>query len=308
MNDTEVPSMVQVHLSIRVLLTVLPSLIFLSINSIMLFALVKKPLFLESPRYILFGHLLLSDSLQLLLTTLLYIFALTMVRIITCICVIVTQLAAITVKMSPINLALMSLERYVAICFPLRHATIATSKAMSVAIAVMWTVASVDSFAHLFLFFSFSNRSLAAQQICKKRSIFQLPVYVILNRVFTVVNFVLVTVIIIYTYVAIMIAVKYSSSCTHRAKIAQKTVLLHALQLFLYLISTFFYTINSSELFNSDPAFALYIKQVLFLGLIIFPKFLSPLIYGLRDQTLRQVFKYSFTFGYKSSVEPYTNP
>ncbi|KAM4726238.1 odorant receptor 131-2-like [Anableps anableps] len=305
MNNTEHPSMIQIHLSIRVLLTVLPCFFFLYVNSIMLFALVKKPLFLESPRYILFGHLLFSDFLQVLLSTLLYIFALTMVRIITCVCIIVIQLAAITVKMSPINLAVMSLERFVAICFPLRHATIATSKATRVAIAVMWTVASLDSFAQLFLFFSLHNRSLTTQQVCKKKSVFHLQVYVVLNQVFTVVNFVLVTIIIIYTYVATMIAVKYSSSCAHRAKVAHKTVILHVLQLCLYLISALFNMINSSDLFNFDPAVALYVQHMLFLGLIIFPKFLSPLIYGLKDQTFRHVFKYYFTFGYKSSVEPY---
>lgn len=305
MNDTEVPSMVQIHVSIRVLLTLLPCILFLYINGIMLFALLKKPLFLESPRYILFGHLLFSDSLQVLLTTLLYVLALTMVRIITCACIIVIQFAAITVKMSPINLAVMSLERFVAICFPLRHPTIATVKATRVAIAVMWTVASVDSLAQLFLFFRLSNGSLLTHQVCRKRFVFHLHVYVILNRVFTLVNFVLVTVIIIYTYVATMIAAKSSSCSAHRAKIAHKTMILHVLQLCLYLISIVFNMINSSDLFQLEKDVALYFKHMVFLCLILFPKFLSPLIYGLKDQTFRDVFKYYFTFGYKSSVEPY---
>ncbi|XP_012722549.2 odorant receptor 131-2-like [Fundulus heteroclitus] len=305
MNGTEVHSMIQIHLSLRVLLTVLPCLLFLFVNSIMLFKLLKKPLFMESPRYVLFGHLLFSDSLQLLLTMLLYILALTMVRIITCVCVVVIQLSAITVKMSPINLAVMSLERYVAICFPLRHGTIATFRATRAAIAVMWTLASLDSFVQLFLFFSLSTRSLTAHQICSRKGVFQLQVYVIINQVFTVVNFVLVTVIIFYTYVAIMVAVKCRCSCVHRAKMARKTVLLHMLQLCLYLISSLFSMINSSELLNLDPAAAFYIHPMLFSGLIILPRCLSPVIYGLRDHKLRQVFKCNFTFVYKASVEPH---
>ncbi|XP_023198471.1 olfactory receptor 52A1-like isoform X2 [Xiphophorus maculatus] len=278
MNGTEGPSMIQIHVPVRVLLTVLPCLFFLYVNSVMLFALVKKPLLLESPRYILFGHLLFSDFLQF---------------------------TAITVKMSPINLAVMSLERFVAICFPLRHAAIATSRVTRGAIAVMWTVASLDSFTQLCLFFSLGNRSLTAQQVCRKKTVFQLQVYVIVNQVFTVANFVLVTVIIIYTYIATMVAVKCGSSCAHRAKVAHQTVILHALQLCLYLISTLFNMINSSDLFNLDPGVALYVNHLLFLGLIIFPKFLSSLLYGLKDQTFKHVFKYYFTFGYRSSVEPY---
>lgn len=296
--------MIRIHLSIRILLSVLPCLLFLSVNSIMLFALLKKPLFLESPRYLLFGNLLLSDSLQVLLTTLLYVFALTRVKMITLSCVIVTQLTTITVRMSPLSLALMSLERYVAICFPLRHATIATTKATRVAIAVMWTLACLDSFIQLFLFFKLSNRDLNVQLICERKSIYQLHVYVVLNQVFTIINFMLVTLVIIYTYVGIMVAVRFSSSCAYRAKTAPKTVLLHALQLCLYLISTLFNMINSSELFNLDPAVALQVRPAIFLVLIIFPRFLSPLIYSLRDQTLRQTFKYYFTFGNKS-VGPY---
>ncbi|XP_014844717.1 PREDICTED: olfactory receptor 52A1-like [Poecilia mexicana] len=305
MNGTEDQSMIHIHVSVRVLLTVLPCLFFLYVNSVMLFALVKKPLLLESPRYILFGHLLFSDFLQVLLTTLLYIFALTMVRIITCACIFVIQFTAITVKMSPINLAVMSLERFVAICFPLRHAAIATSRVTRGAIAVMWTAASLDSVTQLCLFFSLGNRNLTARQVCRKKTVFHLQVYVIVNQVFTVANFVLVTIIIIYTYIATLVAVKCGSSCARRAKVAHQTVILHALQLCLYLISTLFNMINSSDLFNLDPAVALYVQHMLFLVLIIFPKFLSPLLYGLKDQTFKHVFKYYFTFGYRSSVEPY---
>ncbi|XP_039682336.1 odorant receptor 131-2-like [Perca fluviatilis] len=126
---------------VKVLLSILPCLLFLYGNGVMMFSLLRKPLLLESLRYVLFGHLLLTDSLQLLVTMLLYIIAATMVRMISYVCIIVTPFAGITVKMSPLNLAVMCLERYVAICFSLRHADIATTRTTGVAIAFMWTVA-----------------------------------------------------------------------------------------------------------------------------------------------------------------------
>ncbi|XP_051257194.1 odorant receptor 131-2-like [Dicentrarchus labrax] len=307
-NTTEVTQGMLFQSPVKALLSMLPCLLFLYINGIMLFVLLRKPLILESPRYILFGHLLLTDTMQLLVTMLLYIFAVTMVTMISYVCIFVTLLAAITVKMSPLNLAVMSVERYVAICFPLRHADIATTRKTGVAIVVMWTVSSLDSFTQLFLFISLENTSFTVPRTCTRNSILQLPIYSILSKVFTILYFVLVSLIIIFTYIATMITVKSSSSNVHNASKAHKTVLLHLLQLCLCLTSTLFNMINSSGMWNVDPALAIHIQYALFVGLIVFPKCLSPLIYGLRDQTFRRAFKYYFTFGLKTTVKPFPKP
>ncbi|XP_041865044.1 odorant receptor 131-2-like [Melanotaenia boesemani] len=303
MNVTKVPQLMPLETSAKALMTVMPCLLFLYINSVMVFALLKKPFFMDSPRYVLFGHLLFTDSLQLLLCMMLYLFAVTQVRMITHVCIIVTQFAVVTIKISPLNLAVMSLERYVAICFPLRHSTIATSRTTRIAIAVMWTVASLDSFTQLFLFISLEKTGFTTQGFCIISNVFQLQVYMTVNRAFTIVNFVLVSLIIIYTYVALVVTVRSASFHARNANKAHRTVLLHLLQFCLCLVSTLFSMINSASLLNVNPSIALHIQYVLFVGLIIFPKCLSPLIYGLRDQTFRCVFIYYFTFGSKSTVE-----
>lgn len=290
--------------SVKAALSMLPCFFFLYVNAIMMFALLKKPLLLESSRYILFGHLLMCDSVQLLLTMLLYIFAVMMVRMINYVCVFVSLLAAVTVKMSPLNLAVMSLERYVAVCFPLRHPSFATPRSTGKAIAVMWIVASLDSFIQLFLFVRMEKTIFPMQSFCIRNSVFRLEVYVTLNMAFTILYFVFVSMIIIYTYTAIMITVKSASSRGRHTNKAPKTVLLHLLQLWLYLTSTLFNMINPSMMLKVPPDMAIHAQYVLFVGLIIFPKCLSPLIYGLRDQTLCRVFKNYFTFGFRASVKP----
>ncbi|XP_047463740.1 odorant receptor 131-2-like [Mugil cephalus] len=305
MNDTTEVHIKPFQTSVTALLSLLPCLLFLYVNSVMVFALLRKPLLLECSRYMLFGHLLFTDSLQLIVTMLLYIFAVTMVKMISYVCIIFTLLAAITVKMSPLNLAVMSLERYVAICFPLRHANIATSRTTAIAIAFMWIVASLESCIQFFLFVSLENTSFTVKRVCTRSSVYRVQVYITLNRVFTIMYFVLVSVIIIYTYIAIMITARSASSSVRNADKAHKTVLLHLLQLCLCLTSTLFNMINSSALLNLNPAIAIHIQYILFLGLIIFPKCLSPLIYGLRDQTFRHVFKYYLTFGLKTTVRPF---
>ncbi|XP_035035068.1 odorant receptor 131-2-like [Hippoglossus stenolepis] len=299
MNDTTDVTQLK---PLKAVLSMLPCLFFLYVNGVMLFALLRKPLLLESSRYILFAHLLLTDSLQLVVTMLLYIIAVTMFNMISYVCVIITTIASIAVKISPLNLAVMSLERYVAVCFPLRHVDITTTRRTGNAIAVIWTVASLDSVTQIFVLVSHENKGFTVPRFCDRNSIFRLPIFSTLNISFTIIYFVLVGMVIIYTYIAIMITVKSASSCNSNASKAHRTVLLHLLQFCLCLTSTLFSLIN--RLWNINRNMAINVQYALFLGLIIFPKCLSPLIYGLRDHTFRHIFIYYFTFGLKSNVRP----
>lgn len=304
LNETEIPQMRPSGVPVKAILSMLPCLFFLYVNSVMVFALLRKPLLLESPRYILFAHLLFIESLQLLLAMLLYLFVVSTVQMIGYVCIAVTQFAAVTIRMSPLNLAVMSLERYVAISFPLRHTTISTPRMAGVAIVVIWTVASLDTFIQIFLFVNLKSKDFSSQGICKRNSVFRMQVFVTLDRAFTVVNLVLVTTVVLYTYIAVMITAM--TSLERSVNKAQKTLLLHLFQLCLCLVSTMFDMINSSEMLTLDPGIAIEVQYILFLSLIIFPKCLSPLIYGLRDHNLKRSFKYHFTFGCVSTVSPYS--
>lgn len=305
-NTTDGPRVMMFQTAFKVAMMTLPCFLFLYINGIMLFALLSRPVLLESSRYILFGHLLFTESLQLVLSMIMYLFAVTLVKMISYACLAATLLTTITTKISPLNLAMMSLERYVAICFPLRHAELTTTRTTQVSIVVMWTMVSLESFIQLLLFFSLENASFTMPRICMRNSVLRLEIYATVNKTFTIVYFVLVSMIIVYTYIAIVITVKTSSSKESKSNsnTAQKTVLLHLVQLCLCLMASLFYIINSSNKMELNSAAALHVQYVLFVGLIIFPKCLTPLIYGLRDQTFRQAFKYYFTFGLRTTVEP----
>ena len=110
----------------KLVVVILMTLFFVSVNCIMLCALRSKRVFKESPRYILFAHMLFNDSVQLILTSLLYVFILAYLKITKVFCSLLIFLSVTIFRNAPFNLAVMSLERYVAICFPLRHAVIAT--------------------------------------------------------------------------------------------------------------------------------------------------------------------------------------
>ncbi|XP_061072307.1 odorant receptor 131-2-like [Conger conger] len=129
-NASTISSNAQEYLSdshrLKFSFSLIPVVFFTYFNCVMLFTLKRKAAFQGVPRYILFGHMLLADSLQFLCSMLSYFIAVAKVYMTNGLCGVLLSLTNITTHISPLNLAVMVLERYSAICFPLRHAEIAT--------------------------------------------------------------------------------------------------------------------------------------------------------------------------------------
>ena len=287
-------------------LSVIPVVFFIYINCVMLFTLKIKAAFQGVSRYILFGHMLFADSLQLLCSMVSYFIAVAKVYMSNGLCVILVLLASSTTRISPLNLAVMALERYSAICFPLRHAEIATIKWTGVAIGVVWVLGSLNAVIRFFLFITIGPPFFVVQTYCRKGDLFNLKLYSDMNKVFTGVYFVLVGLIITYTYVAIMVEAKSASSDKSKATKARNTVLLHLIQLGLCL-SSFAVGILNALTLRLEARTGSNVRYVIFMIFVILPRCLSPLIYGLRDERFRPVFVYYFTFGLKNKIKPEVN-
>ncbi|XP_071374693.1 odorant receptor 131-2-like [Centroberyx affinis] len=279
-------------------LSALPCLIFLYINSIMLFTLRSKPVFTETPRYILLYNLLFADTVQLALGQLLYILATARVYMMRYVCLIITMVAIITTDISPFNLAVMSLERYVAVCFPLRHASIVTIRNSIAAVAAIWAVCSVNMLIRLLMlvFLDSTPFHRFMQDFCAKDALFQLKIFHDFEKGFMCVVFVSVGIVIICSYIAVIVTARSASSDKASASKARKTVLLHLIQLGLTLASTLCSTILAALHGRVDRVTIVRIHYVLFICLINLPRCLSCLIYGLRDQTIRPILMYHLSF------------
>lgn len=282
--------------TVKAVLSMSPCLVCLYVNGVMLFSLGRRAAFLESSRYLLFGHLLLTDSAYLLLCMLLYLFAMTGVRLTNILCVLLLLLAQTVNIASPLTLALMSLERYVAICLPLRHGRIATKRCVGAALAAAWYMAAVDPLTEAVYYGATEDRTFLMQRFCIRGALLGRGFFSDLNTAFNLLYFLLVAVVIAYTYISILTAAR-SAAATSRAGKARKTVLLHMLQLCLCLSATMYNMMNYAAMLNVSYVKGLHIQYSLFLCLIIFPRFLSPLIYGLRDHAFRRVFRHYFLLG-----------
>ncbi|CAB1315786.1 unnamed protein product [Coregonus sp. 'balchen'] len=277
-------------------LSVSPCLLFLYINTVMLYSLKSKPMFRETSRYILFGNLLFADTILLVTSQLLYILAVAGLFVIRYICVVIVLVAIFTSAVSPLNLSVMSLER---------HASIVTPGTTGVVIAVVWILCSLNTIIKLIMLLVLESMPLdqLMQEFCSTSQLFHLKIHNQVDNVFISIVFITVSFIIIYSYIAMMMVAKSASSDKDLNTKARNTVLLHLIQLGLSLSSTLVPTIVSA-LKSKAMDKATQIEYIVFIILIILPRCLSPLIYGLRDQTFRHILVYHLTCGLRCTVQP----
>ncbi|XP_029375549.1 odorant receptor 131-2-like [Echeneis naucrates] len=273
----------------------MPCCVFLFINSTMLFTLRSKLVFRETSRYILLYNLLFADTAQLAFSQLLYILAASRIILTYPLCGVLVMFTTLTNDISPLTLVMMSLERYVAVCYPLRHATIASIRNTGVAIIVVWSISLVNVLVRglLLLTLSFKElESLQMKDVCSDMPMLLGPTSYNYDRAYTYFLFVLATWAIISSYIGVMVAARSASTDRASAQKARNTLLLHLLQLGLSLSSTMHTTVVQSVSTILPRLEIVRMKNVFYVFIYILPRCLTSLIYGLRDQTIRPALLY----------------
>ncbi len=202
----------------KAFLFVTPCVIFLYVNGVMIFTLRKKTVFQEASRYILFGHMLWVDTLNLFMSVVLYICAVSRILIMKNVCLVLLIAAQALFQVSTLNLALMSLERYVAICFPLRHAEITTYGRTNIAIGVVWMLGLIQCLSEMIIYYAIDSTNTALNLFCSRTTLFRLQIYKKFDIAFTCVFFVSVCFVIIFTYASIAVVAKTAACDKTSAK------------------------------------------------------------------------------------------
>uniref|UniRef100_A0A3Q3NAE0 G-protein coupled receptors family 1 profile domain-containing protein n=1 Tax=Mastacembelus armatus TaxID=205130 RepID=A0A3Q3NAE0_9TELE len=289
-------------------LTTLPCCVFLCINGTMLFTLRSRPVFCETSRYVLLYNLLFADTVQMALSQILYLIAAVRITLTYPVCGVLTMIGDLTSTISPLTLVVMSLERYVAVCYPLRHATIITISNTGLAICVVWIFSSLNVLVRIVLLlnFPFENlQSLQMNDFCSNLAMFlgsmsdlwiRLPLLA-----YTCFLFLSATVAITSSYFGVMVAARSASTDKASAHKARNTLLLHLVQLGLSLISTIYSPILIGLSRIVTRIVFVRFMNVFYACIFIFPRCLSSLIYGIRDQTIRPILMYYLCCGLKLS-------
>ncbi|XP_054902531.1 odorant receptor 131-2-like [Poeciliopsis prolifica] len=273
-------------------LCTIASCVFLFINGTILFTLRSKSVFRDTCRYILLFNLLLADTAQLVLSQVLFLLSVCRITITYPLCGMLTVLSILTNVISPLTLMVMSLERCVAVCLPLRHAMIVTIRNTRLAIIAAWTSSSLHNVFHgiLLLDFPFEDLdSLQMKALCSDRTMLLGSRSKMYDNAFTGFLFVSAAIVIISSYVGVILAARSASTGKASALKARNTLMLHLVQLCLSLSSTVYNPILVSFIKILQSEWFLRLHRFLYILMIIFPRCLSSLIYGLRDHTIRPI-------------------
>ncbi|XP_057695326.1 odorant receptor 131-2-like [Corythoichthys intestinalis] len=186
-----------------------------------------------------------------------------------------------------VNDTTMSLERFVAIFYPLRRPAAWRSDRIWVIILAMWLLSCMGPVLDNIIWDRQTLSVGSEPVLCKSPQVSATPAQALLRIIVNVTVFSLMTVVIIWTYIGIMVQTRKLRRAGESADRGKRTVLIHSAQLLLCGLA---FTIPLTEtLIKRDSYQSQY--TVIFFNyycFVIFPRALSPLIYGFRDQTLRK--------------------
>nr|XP_033482513.1 odorant receptor 131-2-like [Epinephelus lanceolatus] len=248
----------------------------------------KHQIFYINPRYILFIHLVVNDTIQVTVTIILFVISYVLHKINVSICCIFILFALLTTENSPLNLACMAVECFIAICLPLRHPHICTVKRTLMLISLIWVTNMLSALPDLFFTLATEPQDFFHSRVfCVPQTVFPNPLIIKKRDILYSVFLVLVWITIFYTYIRILFTAKTARKDATKAR---NTIILHGFQLLLCMETYVEPQIKQDMLQAfpknySDSLFACYIiVQVL-------PRSISPIIYGIRDKTFRRYLK-----------------
>ncbi|XP_053171614.1 odorant receptor 131-2-like [Scomber japonicus] len=258
------------------------------INASLIHTFRKHQIFYLNPRYILFIHLVVNDIIMVTMTITLFVISYTIYKLNVSICCIFILIALFTTENTPLNLACMAVECYIAICLPLRHVQICTVKRTLMLIGLIWMTSIFSVLPDLFITLATEPLDFFHSRVfCRRELVFPQPLIIEKRDITYSLFLVIVWLTIFYTYFKILFTAKTASK---DAKKARNTIMLHGFQLLLCMSSYATPPLKDALLRwfpknIADSLFAIYITVQ------ILPRSISPIIYGFRDNTFRKYLK-----------------
>ncbi|KAK9973754.1 hypothetical protein ABG768_024463 [Culter alburnus] len=264
------------------------------INGMLVVTFFSSTMFSRDSRYILYIHLVINDMLMIFVSVTLYVLSYASPLVNVSWCCILVILGKVTFNITPLNLAGMAIERFIAICKPLHHSQICTPQRTHIFVCLLWVLGAIPFLVDIIIL-------LLTQPISFFRSFVPCyPIYVFPSKAHQdnttasqVIYMSLVWIILIYTYCRVLFTARKAVSKGSANK-ARSTILLHGVQLLLCMLSY----ITPLMYIIITPFFPQHRTKITFciyLFTNIMPRLLSPLIYGIRDQKFMKQMKEYFT-------------
>ncbi|XP_061105519.1 olfactory receptor 51E2-like [Conger conger] len=194
------------------------------------------------------------------------------------------------VAMQSFTLTVLSYDRCVAICFPLRYNEIVTSKSMFVIIAILWIFAGTVIFTAVIFIstLSFCKSTVVNSYYCHHGPLLRLACNdntpsTVINRTHPVVIFWLPVLFITATYICIARALLKIAAASERFK-AMKTCTSHLILVSVFYLPIAFSVALGSTIEQNTRVINMSMSTVL-------PPVLNPIIYSLKTEEFRESIK-----------------
>ncbi|XP_019131662.1 odorant receptor 131-2 [Larimichthys crocea] len=258
------------------------------INATMVHTFNKHHIFRMNPRFILFIHLVFNDMIQLTISISLFVISYTFHTIYVYLCCLFILPAILTTQNTPLNLAFMAAECYIAVCIPLRYNNICTVNRTYIVIGIIWTLSSLSVLPDVFILLATEPLEFFHTRVfCLRDTVFRSAYSVKKRDASHILFLVVVWLTLFYTYFRILFVAKAADA---DAKKARNTILLHGFQVLLCMM-VYVQPMLIEVLTYLFPGSAPSANFVMFTINQILPRFVSPIVYGLRDKTFRKYFK-----------------
>ncbi|XP_072539320.1 odorant receptor 131-2-like [Salminus brasiliensis] len=255
------------------------------INGTFVVTFFKSSIFYTDPRYILYVHLVVNDMLMVWISVTLHVMSYTLQSVNISLCSVLLFIASTTQKITPLNLAGMAVERYIAICKPLHHPHICTVHRTYILICLIWVTGALPALANVIIAAIFQTfNAFNTVPFCASSYVYVSVYHDTRNKAVQGIYMSTVWIIVVFTYCRVLLTARRMSTDKVSAKKAQNTIMLHGVQLLLCMLS---YTtpVLDTVLVFLMPARQRDIRFWNYFLTNITPRLLSPLIYGVRDQT-----------------------
>nr|XP_043871953.1 odorant receptor 131-2-like [Solea senegalensis] len=259
--------------------------LFLCINLLLITVFFMKDFFYTTMRYIFFALTLMSDCVILILSNVLLLFSYFEFTINMSLCLIVYVALSLYTFVTPVTLTVMTLERFVAICMPLRHGELCSTRSALHCVLIIHSVSSLPCVVFLSIFFaSASHRFYTKSDMCFAEKFIFHTWQGHLRSAISQFYFLTMCIVIMFSYFKIMKVARAASGQNRKSTWkGLRTVVLHGFQLLLCLFQLWCTFIEAAVL-QIYPMVYINVRYFNYIMFILSPRCLSPLIYGLRDE------------------------
>ncbi|XP_028857500.1 odorant receptor 131-2-like [Denticeps clupeoides] len=266
---------------------------FIYINIFMFYVFLKKHTLRAEPRYVLFAQNLIGDAAFLLMTNFVVVMMHVNLLLPISVCIPYVLVMGMVTQVSPNVIVTMCLERYVAICMPLRHVSIFSPSRTQIVVAMVWIFSFLKPLIDLIIFLTMVSRSYFSQlNFCYYEILYLQSWQRELRSHLAIANIAVITLMLIYIYGSIItVARRASEKNKQTASKAQRTLLLHAVQLLLCTLKAFTPYVEA-QIISVNVDLYLVVRYFNFLTFDILTRSLSPMIYGFRDEKFCSAVKY----------------